>query len=136
MIYGIGVDSASVQRMAEKLTKEHFVQRVFGEQERMLFAAKKNSAAQSAAANFAAKEAFLKAAGTGLGGFSLMEIQAVRKESGAPVYLLSGKAKAFFEEKGLKAHLSMTHEEGIATAFCIFEQLGTTDGSKGKSDTE
>ena len=123
MIYGIGVDSASVQRMEEKLKKEHFVQRVFGKEEQQLFADKKKSAAQSAAANFAAKEAFLKAAGTGLGGFCLIDIQAVRKESGAPEYLLSGTAKEFLIAKGLKAHLSMTHEEGIATAFCIFEQI-------------
>ncbi len=123
MILGIGVDSTSVQRIEAKLKKEHFVQRVFGKAERELFAQRKKLAAQTAAANFAAKEAFLKAAGTGLGGFELADIQAVRKESGAPEYLLSGTAKEYIEKNKITTHLSLTHEGDIATAFCVFEQV-------------
>lgn len=121
MIYGIGIDSTSVERMAGKLQKEHFVQRVFGEQERALIAQKKKLTAQTAAANFAAKEAFLKAAGTGLGGFELADIQALRKESGAPEYRLSGTALEYITQNHIRPHLSITHEGDIATAFCIFE---------------
>ena len=42
--------------------------------------------AETAAANFAAKEAFLKAAGTGLGGFALSELALLRAENGAPLF--------------------------------------------------
>ena len=121
MIYGIGVDSCSISRIKEKIQKEHFVQRVFGEEERSLFAGKGKHIAETAAGNFAAKEAFLKAVGTGLGGFALAELQATRKESGAPQYLFSGKAEQFIREKSLTVHLSITHEGDIATAFCILE---------------
>lgn len=121
MIYGIGVDSCSISRIKEKIQKEHFVQRVFGEEERSLFAKKGKHIAETAAGNFAAKEAFLKAVGIGLGGFALAELQAIRKESGAPQYLFSGKAEQFIQEKGLTVHLSITHEGDIATAFCILE---------------
>ncbi len=56
----------------------------------------------SAAADFAAKEAFLKAAGTGLREpFSLREIEAVRLESGAPAYRFSGQTAAWVAHHGL-----------------------------------
>ena len=44
---------------------------------------------------FAAKEAFLKAAGTGLGGFALSELALLRAENGAPYFELQGRAAAW-----------------------------------------
>ena len=80
----------------------------------------------SAAANFAAKEAFLKAAGTGLREpFSLCEIEAVRQESGAPVYRFSGKTADWVQAHRLTARLSLSHEGGMALAFCTLEQPET-----------
>ena len=76
---------------------------------------------ESAAADFAAKEAFLKAAGTGLSGFALDEIQAVRRESGAPEYRFSGRAAEWMAQRGLRAQLSLSHEGGLALAFCVLE---------------
>ena len=78
----------------------------------------------SAAANFAAKEAFLKAAGTGLREpFSLCEIEAVRLESGAPAYHFSGQTAEWMQAHGLAARLSLSHEGGMALAFCALETL-------------
>ena len=82
MIVGIGVDCTSVSRLAASIQRPHFVQRVFGQAEQALLQSRGGRAAETAAANFAAKEAFLKAVGTGLGGFALADIQAVRRESG------------------------------------------------------
>ena len=80
----------------------------------------------SAAANFAAKEAFLKAAGTGLREpFSLCEIEAVRQESGAPAYRFSGKTADWVQAHRLTARLSLSHEGGMALAFCTLEQPET-----------
>ena len=79
---------------------------------------------ESAGANFAAKEAFLKACGTGIGGFALCEIQVLRKESGAPYYALTGQAAAWLEENRITAHLSLSHDGGLAQAFTILEQTG------------
>ncbi|MDL2293073.1 holo-ACP synthase [Ruminococcaceae bacterium OttesenSCG-928-D13] len=124
MIYGVGVDCVQVARIAKSMEKPRFAERVFSEAERALFEqigaeAKRD---ETAAANFAAKEAFLKACGVGLGGFALSEIAALRRESGAPYYQLSGAALAFCEENGLAAHLSLTHEGGMAVAFAVLEK--------------
>lgn len=122
MIVGIGVDCTSVSRLAASIQRPHFVQRVFGQAEQVLLQSRGGRAAETAAANFAAKEAFLKAVGTGLGGFALADIQAVRRESGAPEYLFSGAAAEYMAARGLQAYLSLTHEGDLATAFCVLEK--------------
>ena len=78
--------------------------------------------AASAAADFAAKEAFLKAAGTGLAGpFALAEIEAVRLDSGAPAYRFSGRTAEWVARRHLTAHLTLSHDGGMAMAFCLLE---------------
>ncbi len=133
MIFGIGCDVCSISRLQKSLSAPsaaRFVQRVYGEAERAALrldtvpdAPPHRHCLQSAAANFAAKEAFLKAAGTGLREpFSLCEIEVLRLESGAPCYVFSGKSAAWVEQKHLHAHLSLSHEVDTALAFCILEQ--------------
>ena len=74
------------------------------------------------AARWAGKEAFLKAAGTGLREpFSLCEIEAVRLPGGAPAYHFSGRSAQWVEAHRLRAHLSLSHEDGMAMAYCILE---------------
>ena len=98
-----------------------FMARVFSASERDLFAHKKDPA-PSFAANFAAKEAFLKAAGTGLAGpFALAEIEAVRLDSGAPAYRFSGRTAEWVARRHLTAHLTLSHDGGMAMAFCLLE---------------
>ena len=100
MLYGIGCDLCEIAHLEKSLTGAH------------------------AAANFAAKEAFLKAAGTGLREpFSLCEIEAVRLESGAPAYHFSGQTAEWMQAHGLAARLSLSHEGGMALAFCTLETL-------------
>ena len=85
------------------------------------------TAVPTAAADFAAKEAFLKAAGTGLREpFALREIEAVRLESGAPAYRFSGATARWVADHGLTAHLSLSHDGGMALAFCILETAPET----------
>ena len=79
---------------------------------------------ETAAANFAAKEAFLKACGKGLGGFALAEIAVLRRESGAPYYALTGAAAAWLAARGGVAHLSLSHDAGMACAFTVLEGRG------------
>ena len=78
--------------------------------------------AETAAANFAAKEAFLKAAGTGLGGFALSELALLRAENGAPYFELQGRAAAWATQRGLTVHVSLTHERGLANAIVLLEE--------------
>ena len=131
MLYGIGCDVCSLTHLEKSLSGAHadaFVRRVFGPAEQTALAlelplpAGRGTAHRlaSAAADFAAKEAFLKAAGVGLGGFSLGDIQVLRQESGAPFYRLSGTAAAFAQP--LTLHLTLSHEGEYALAFALFEK--------------
>ena len=110
MLFGVGCDLCEVARMEKSLFGAHgaaFEARVFGTGERQALALAECRAdpsarrcihrAASAAADFAAKEAFLKAAGTGLREpFSLCEIEVLRLSSGAPVYRFSGRTAVCF----------------------------------------
>ena len=140
MVYGIGCDLCSIARMEKSLLGPHgavFARRVFGPAEqaalRLPLAEEEGTARHtahtvaSAAADFAAKEAFLKAAGTGLREpFALREIEAVRLESGAPAYRFSGATARWVADHGLTAHLSLSHDGGMALAFCILETAPET----------
>ena len=99
MIYGIGVDSCSISRIKEKIQKEHFVQRVFGEEERSLFAKKGKHIAETAAGNFAAKEAFLKAVGTGLGGLHWQNCRQFAKKVVLPNICFLEKRNNLYKKK-------------------------------------
>ena len=136
MLFGVGCDLCEVARMEKSLFGAHgaaFEARVFGTGERQALALAECRAdpsarrcthrAASAAADFAAKEAFLKAAGTGLAGpFALCEIEAVRLESGAPEYRFSGGSARWMDERHLRAKLSLSHDGGMALAFCTLEE--------------
>ena len=54
--------------------------------------------------------------------FSLCEIEAVRQENGAPAYRFSGQTAAWVAQHRLRARLSLSHEGGIALAFCTLEE--------------
>ena len=140
MLYGVGCDLCEVARMEKSLFGPHgraFARRVFGpgEQAALGIASGPDTLpegrsrahiAASAAADFAAKEAFLKAAGTGLREpFALCEIEALRLDSGAPVYHFTGETAKWVEEKKLCAHLSLSHDGGMALAFCVLETAAT-----------
>lgn len=123
MIFGIGVDAVLVQRMEASMQKAHFRQRVFSKEEQALFSAHNTAhSAETAAACFAGKEAFLKATGIGLGGFALTDIAILRKKSGAPYYHFTGSAAAFCTKNKLTAHITLTHEGGLAIAFAVLEK--------------
>ncbi len=122
MIFGIGTDLCDAGRMEKSLAKQSFVDHVFSAQEQaFLNTLQGKRRAESAAANFAAKEAFLKAAGTGLGGFALPELAVLRRETGAPYFALTGAAAAWARDNALTAHVSLSHESGLANAVVILE---------------
>lgn len=129
MIYGIGVDSVQIDRVAKSITQDTFLKRVYSEGERAMFEGRSEKRqAEMAAGCFAAKEAFLKATGNGLGRFALSDIGALRQfatpdaSTGRPYYELSGPAAEYLKENGLVAHLSLTHDGGMATAVAMLEK--------------
>ena len=120
MIRGVGLDLCEITRMAEAISHPRFLERFFSENERAYIASKGATAAQTAAGLYAAKEAYLKARGTGIDSLALSGIEVVHDGRGQPYYRL-GPA---FAVQGVTAHLSVTHDGGIAAAVCILEENG------------
>ncbi|NLA77818.1 MAG: holo-ACP synthase, partial [Clostridiales bacterium] len=107
---------AELERIASSIKSERFLARVFGAQELEYFA-RKSMPLNSIAAAFAAKEAFGKALGTGVSGFSLNEVQVLHEKSGKPFLALSGKALE--AANGRELDVSITHTRDVATAVVI-----------------
>ncbi len=120
---GLGIDVCAIARIETALQKnDGFLNRYYTLDERVYLQSRGQMAAHSAAAMFAAKEALLKALGTGLGGVGMAEIGVVHDAQGCPGYALSPKAQALLTKKGAAiAHLSLTHDAGVAVAVCILE---------------
>lgn len=123
MIIGIGTDIASISRIERAVERfgDRFVNRVFTEKEVSYCKDKKEQAAHLAA-RFAAKEAVLKAFGTGLSnGISFKDLEVVGNQ-GRPGIRLYGKGAALAENiKAGKIHLSLSHDSGFALAFVVIE---------------
>lgn len=122
MVFGIGCDLTEIPRIKKALEQEGFACRVFTEAEQNYCEARKVQRFASYAARFAAKEAFLKAIGTGLRNGKLTEIEVVNDSLGKPSLKVTGSFAKFIEEKGIKKiHLSLSHTEDIAMAQIILE---------------
>ena len=124
MIIGTGVDICEVSRIAESIARfgDRFLQRVFTEGEIRYCKSKRNST-ERFAARFAAKEAAMKALGTGASrGVTWTSIEVAHAPGGRPVLRLSGTTAAIAEKLGVKRiSLSVTHTESTAMAVVIFE---------------
>ncbi|MEA5012951.1 MAG: holo-ACP synthase [Candidatus Limiplasma sp.] len=121
---GIGLDLCQIARMEKLLQEgEGFLRRYFTQEEQEYIKARGKTGAQSMAAMYAAKEAFLKALGTGIGGgVSLLEVGVVHESGGRPAYRLTGEALEKMKELGAnRAWLSLTHEAGLAAAMAVIE---------------
>ncbi|MDD2506686.1 MAG: holo-ACP synthase [Candidatus Cloacimonetes bacterium] len=123
MIIGVGTDIVEIGRIDRLLDRNpRFVDKVFSSAE-IEYCSSKASPAQSFAARFAAKEAFLKSLGTGWDqGISWQEIEVMNDNQGKPDIRLCGKAKELAEQKGIRLiHLSLSHEKQYAVASVIAE---------------
>ena len=124
MIYGVGTDIVNIDRIQKIILKnrEGFIKRVLTEHEQALFANKADSAA-FCAKRFAAKEAFSKALGTGIGRVvSFQDLTVRNNENGKPHFIPSEKLRLYLLEKEIKqAHLSISDESQNAVAFVILE---------------
>ena len=120
MIYGVGCDIIEIDRIRN--ARDGFVERYFTENEQTLFMSKKNKP-QTVAANFAVKEAFSKALGTGVSGFGLKDIEVLRDEKGKPYITLYGKAEEIrIRENISEIHVSISHTDSLAMAYVVLEK--------------
>lgn len=122
MITGLGVDIVEIDRMAAALKRRPSMrERLFSEEERA-YCDKRNRPEIHYALRFAAKEAVLKALGTGFAGMKFTDVEVVRDAGGRPVPRLSGRAREVADEIGVvELHLSLsyTHTTAVASAVAI-----------------
>lgn len=120
---GLGVDIVEIARMEQILERTpSFKMKVYTEGERD-YCEKKHKPAVHYAMRFAAKEAVLKALGTGIAqGISLDEVEVTNDAKGKPIPVLHGRAEEIAKEQGvLEVHLSLsrTHETAVANAVAV-----------------
>jgi len=129
-ILGIGTDIIEVKRIEKLLAgkREEFLSRVFSRAEASYCEAKARPAIHFAA-RFAAKEAFMKALGTGWAkGVGFQDITVSNNEDGKPSLEIAGKARVLLDEKGPTwLWLSLTHTREFAMAVAVIES-----GAQGK----
>ena len=124
MIVGTGVDLAEVPRIRASIERygERFIQRIYTERE-IAYVERKANKYERYAARFAAKEAGMKAIGTGWRrGVRWQDFEVANLRSGKPTLLLHGVAAGFAEKLGVKnISLSITHTREMAMAHVILE---------------
>jgi len=125
-IVGTGVDIIEVERVERALTRQatgtRFRARVFTDGEIAYCESRGHPRYQSYAARFAAKEAVMKAMGTGWGRVAWKEIEVVRERGHAPTVRLHGKTAEFAHRRGIaRFHLSLSHTATAAIAHVIAE---------------
>lgn len=122
MIFGVGIDIIEIERIKSAIKKnDKFLERMFTKHE-LEYYELKNFKVESIAAGFAAKEAVLKALGTGLRGFTWKDIEIMRLKIGKPIVRFSGAVKEFVEDNGIgEIHISISHSKNFAVANAIAE---------------
>jgi len=129
MIYGIGTDICDIRRIRASLEKhgERFAQKVLSDAEMQTYRTRSERwperGVRYVATRFSAKEAFSKAIGMGMRMPMTWRLCEVAKQpSGQPTIVLHGELKAWFEAKGLTAHVSVSDESDYATSYVIVEK--------------
>jgi len=130
MIYGIGTDICDIRRIRASLERhgERFAQKVLSDNELNTYRARSERwperGVRYVATRFSAKEAFSKAIGLGMRMPMTWRLCEVAKlPSGQPTIVLHGVLKAWFEAKGLSAHVSVSDESDYATSYVVVEHI-------------
>lgn len=123
MISGVGIDLIEVERLAFKIGKESGFRELVFTREEIQYCESKANKYEHYAARFAAKEAFLKAMGTGwANGTAFNEIGISNDETGKPKLVLTGNTLIFFESLGYRnISVSLSHLKSMASAIVIIE---------------
>jgi len=133
LIYGIGTDVCDIRRIAATFERrgERFAEKVLGPHEIEVFRTRRARLEARGiaylATRFAAKEAFSKAIGLGLRlPMSWRDCEVVKAASGQPQIRLHGALATWFAARGLSAHVSVSDESDVATAFVVVERSTIT----------
>jgi holo-[acyl-carrier protein] synthase len=124
VIFGIGTDIIDVKRVEKMLSKgKQYLEAVFTEKE-INYCEKKVRKAEHYASRYAAKEAILKAVGTGWRGkLTYHDIEIINDNSGKPHVFVQGEVRKFFDlNKIITTSISLSHTKETAIAFIILEK--------------
>ena len=116
MIAGIGVDTIEIHRIEKAIGHEHFIMRTFTEDEVEYCESKGKNRFQSYAGMFAAKEAAVKALGSGFRGFGPESVEIYHDEEGAPHLRFLKEAQALIEKFGGKVSGSVSKKTDYVVA--------------------
>ncbi len=123
MIYGVGTDVVELARIRRLYQRwgERAEQHILTAGERQRLRLRRRDPARYLALHFAAKEAVVKALGTGFTPrVTLHDVEVVPDSAGRPEVVFSPKGAAYVAECGAGvAHLSLSDDAGIAVAFCV-----------------
>ncbi len=129
MIYGIGTDICDVRRIRASLERhgERFAEKVLAEGELAIWRRRSerwpDRGLRYLATRFSAKESFSKAIGLGMRmPMTWRHCEIANLPSGQPKVVLHGELKAWFEERGLQCHITLTDETDYAASFCVVEK--------------
>ena len=124
MIYGIGIDLIEIERIKQAIERngQRFIDRVYTETEQAYCSGRPSFACY--AARFTAKEAFLKALGTGLRkGMKWRDIEVETDELGKPYLRLYGYLQERCHAEGFAhLHLTLSHSSAYAVAQVVIER--------------
>ena len=128
MIFGVGTDIVRYSRVEETYKRfgEHFVNRLLMDEERALFEQTKRPV-RFLAMRFAAKEAAVKAMGTGFAnGMWIRDVGTTNNHWGRPLLIWSPRGQKVCEKLGIgEGHVSLTDEAGLILAFAVVMQRQT-----------
>ncbi len=129
MIHGIGTDICDIRRLRATLARrgDRFAERVLGPEELRVFLSRRARVDARGVAylatRFSAKEAFSKAIGRGMRmPMTWRACEILNLPSGAPVIRLHGALAQWFEQQGLRAHVTLTDETDYAASFVVVEK--------------
>ena len=125
MIFGIGTDIVDVKRIKKMKSIDSFAKKILGVNEHLKYSALSDSKKIFfVAKQFAGKEAFAKAIGTGISGdINLKGIEILRDDKGKPIFNFDKRIQMRLDHLGIKdSHVSLSDEEEYALAFVILEK--------------
>ena len=120
MIRGIGTDIVEIDRISNAIKKEFLLKKAFNDSEIDMAVGRKKDC--FLAGNFATKEAFVKALGTGFRGVELKDLAVLRDELGKPFIKICNNLNRHLQ--GIdenKIHVSISNTDSLAIAMVVIE---------------
>ena len=124
MIYGLGTDISKVSRFESWVKNPDMLCRFFNSCEIIEKSAGLQFLCEHYAARFSAKEAFVKALGTGFSGIELKDFGIIKNPEGKPEFIFGKKTEKIIDErcgKNWKVHVSLSHEKEYAVSSAVIE---------------